>query len=314
MIKIQKYQLEALAAPIVFLLLFIFNCIFTPNFANLNVVWNLFMQSAAVILIGLGMTTIISGGGIDISIGSIMAVCAMVFAGVLNSTGSLLFSFLVALGIAVICGVINGLVISRFKIQPMIATMAMMYILRSVAKVISNGGTVPFSHALLNQIGYERIAGVIPYHILIIFVAFLMFYLLLNKSCFGVYVEACGDNPNAAKSYGLRVVLYTTLTYVIGAIMAAFSGILESLMVSSVDPISLGNAYEMDAIAATVVGGTPISGGKANVIGTIFGALILQLITIMINMNNIQYEYTYIVKSCIIIIAVLAHNLKRAKR
>lgn len=78
-------------------------------------------------------------GGIDISIGSIMAVCAMVFAGVLNSTGSLLFSFLVALGIAVICGVINGLVISRFKIQPMIATMAMMYILRSVAKVISNG-------------------------------------------------------------------------------------------------------------------------------------------------------------------------------
>lgn len=222
MIKIQKYQLEALAAPIVFLLLFIFNCIFTPNFANLNVVWNLFMQSAAVILIGLGMTTIISGGGIDISIGSIMAVCAMVFAGVLNSTGSLLFSFLVALGIAVICGVINGLVISRFKIQPMIATMAMMYILRSVAKVISNGGTVPFSHALLNQIGYERIAGVIPYHILIIFVAFLMFYLLLNKSCFGVYVEACGDNPNAAKSSGLRVVLYTTLTYVIGAIMAAF--------------------------------------------------------------------------------------------
>lgn len=78
MIKIQKYQLETLAAPIVFLLLFIFNCIFTPNFANLNVVWNLFMQSAAVILIGLGMTTIISGGGIDISIGSIMAVCAMV--------------------------------------------------------------------------------------------------------------------------------------------------------------------------------------------------------------------------------------------
>ena len=75
-----------------------------------------------------------------------------------------------------------------------------------------------------------------------------------------------------------------------------------------------GNAYEMDAIAATVVGGTPISGGKANVIGTIFGALILQLITIMINMNNIQYEYTYIIKSCIIIIAVLAHNLKRAKR
>ena len=308
-----KWQFNTMVAPAVFLLLFFFNCVFTKNFASINTIWNLVMQTTAVLLISLGMTMVISGGGIDISIGSIMAITAMTFAKTINATDSVALALLLSFAVGVVCGLINGVVVARFHIQPMIATMAMMYILRSLSKVWSNGGTVSFNSSLSKWV-YYRIGGVLPIQVFIILAAGILFFILAYYTRFGVYVEACGNNLSAARSAGVRVIFYSIMTYVLCGVMAASAGILESLMVSSADPINLGEAYEMDAIAATVVGGTPIAGGKPNIVGTIFGAFTLQMITQMINMNNVQFEYTYVVKSVVIILAVLAHSIKNRRR
>ena len=299
-------------APIIFFLLFAVNCVTTKNFFSINTVWNLIMQSTANVFISIGVTIVISGGGIDIAIGSTMAICAIAFAFTLNATGSVVVAFLAAIVLGAGCGAISGVLIAKFKIQAMIATMAMMYILRSLSKVVTRGATISYYNAFLSKFAFYRIGG-IPIQVFIILVVTIAAYLLVNKTKFGVYVEACGDNYKASYTSGIRVVKCLTATYAICGVTAALAGIQESLLVSSSDPNNMGLAYEMDAIAATIVGGTAITGGKPNIIGTVFGAFTLKLITQMINMNNIQFEYSYIVKAVVIILAVLIRNINWKK-
>ena len=137
--------------------------------------------------------------------------------------------------------------------------------------------------------------------------------LVVRKTPFGIYIEACGDNLDAAKKSGIRVVFYTVTAYVICNLLTAMAGIFDAGSVSSADPMALGILMEMDAIAATVIGGTSITGGRPNFVGTVFGVFILQIITIMINMNNISEQWSYIITAAIIIAAVVFQNLKKMK-
>ncbi|MFR3753279.1 MAG: ABC transporter permease [Enterocloster sp.] len=134
-----------------------------------------------------------------------------------------------------------------------------------------------------------------------------------ENSFWYLQVEACGDNLDAAKKSGIRVVFYTVTAYVICNLLTAMAGIFDAGSVSSADPMALGILMEMDAIAATVIGGTSITGGRPNFVGTVFGVFILQIITIMINMNNISEQWSYIITAAIIIAAVVFQNLKKMK-
>lgn len=305
------YVLETWMAPVAFLIVFIFNCFFTPSFASWFTIRNIFTQSTSTVLIAIGMTMVISAGAIDISVGSGYCWNAMLFAVVLEATDSLFLAFTVAIVSAILIGLINGLNVSKFKIQPMIATMTIMYILRSLAKVLTGGRIVRIRNDFLEDFVFFKFFDVVPIHFAIILIPILIGLFLVKKTPFGIYIEACGDNALAARAAGIKVVKNLSLAYIICNVLAAFGGIFDSAAVSSADPMALGLGYEMDAIAATVIGGTPISGGRANIIGTVFGVFILRVIIIMINMNNIPEQWSYVVSAFVIIVAVVVQNLRK---
>ncbi len=313
MIKMNKIK-NILSTPLIFVLLFIFNCLFTNNFASWYTVKSIITQSTSLALVAVGATFVIAAGGIDISLGSGFAWNAVLFALVLQWTESLPVAMLAALCSAGLIGLINGINVVKFRIQPMIATMAMMYILRAFAKVITNGATVRIHSKWLKEFCYTSFFnGILPIHFFIIIIPLVVVMIIVKKAPFGLYIEACGDNLEAAKTAGIRVVFNTVIAYMICNVLTAIGGIFDAGSVSSADPMALGILVEMDAIAATVIGGTSITGGKPNFIGTIFGVFILQIITIMINMNNISEQWSYVVSAVIIIIAVVIQNIKKIR-
>lgn len=310
----KKSAFETWMAPIAFLLIVLVNCMFTPNFATWFTIRNIFSQSASTALIAIGMTLVIASGGIDISVGSGYCWNAVIFGMAYLSTGSLLLSLLAAMASAVLIGALNGMLVAKFRIQPMIATMTMMYILRSLSKVLTNGRVIRIRSEFLSDFVYLKFFnGIVPVQFILILIPVLLAVFLVKKTPFGLYIEACGDNMLAAKTAGVKVLKNTLAAYVICNVLAAMGGIFDAAMVSSVDSMAMGIGYEMDAIAATVIGGTPISGGKPNIVGSVFGVFILRVIIIMINMNNIPEQWSYVVSALVIIVAVFVQNLRQSR-
>lgn len=300
-------------ALFVFLLLFVYNSITTPNFFHGTTLINLVNQSTSLILVALGATLVIAAGCIDISLGSGFGWNAVIFGLALQLSGSLLIAFLAAIVSATIIGVINGTLVARFGIQAMIATMAMMYILRSLTRAITGCNIIRFGRTLFNDLLLNHIFGIIPFQFIMIVVATVFILVLVKKSKYGIYFEACGDNYLAAKTAGIRTVFYVILAYVLCNILTAFAGILDASVVNSADPMLLGLYFEFRAIAATVIGGTPITGGKPNVIGTVFGVFILKIVNMMIQMNNISAYWSYVITALIIIGAIIIQNVKKIR-
>lgn len=292
-------------AVIIFFLLFLYNCITTKNFVRFITIQNMFIQSFPIILISFGMTLVIATGNIDISVGSGMALAAVMFALVVNEGGSFFTALLVALIVGCFFGWFCGVLVAKFQIQSMIITMAMLYMLRGIAKGISGGALVSYKNERIAELSYYKVAGVIPIHLIIVMIIFVVMYFVVEKTRYGVYVESVGDNPKASRISGINVNRILISVYVISGAMAVLAGVEQCIMVSLADSANVGLTKEFDAIAATVVGGTPMSGGKPNLVGTFFAALLLQLINMMVNMNNIYYALAYIIKAVLIIAAVL---------
>ncbi len=290
--------------------LILFNCAFTGNFISSITIWNLVIQSTTVMFLALGMTTVIATGGIDISVGSVMALSAMIAAKLIFHKHILLGVFS-SLGAAAVCGFIVGTIIIRFRVQPMITTLAMMYALRGVAKLINNGTVMNYRNRPFSSLAYIRVWDAVPIQLFIIIVLVAVMYVLLRKTRFGFYVEAYGTNPRAARIAGVNTVAVVVCSYVICAVLAGCSGLMEAALVSGVDPANMGFTKEMDAIAATAVGGTLMTGGRPNVLGTVCGVFALQLVTMMVNMNNVPYSYSLVIKTLIIGIAVYVQNVRR---
>ena len=200
--------------------------------------------------------------------------------------------------------VIIGVVIAKFKVQSMIVTMAGMYILRGLSRVIANGSQISYNNRFVSGLSYYRVGGVIPLQAVIIVVLMILMYFGVSRMRYGVYLEASGDNQHAAHLSGINTVMVITVAYVICQTLASFAGVAKAVTVSSADGSGLGLGYEFDAIASVVVGGTPMSGGRPNILGTLFAGLLLQTIEIMVNMNGIYYAVAQIIKALIIMIAV----------
>lgn len=306
--------LKKYSTLIMLALMLLINVIFTPNFFKIGTLWNIVSQTCSIILTGMGMTVVIATGGIDISVGSVMALSGVVASMLIDDIG--VFPAIVAgICVCMISGAIAGFMIGKLKVQAMVVTLAMMMGVRGVAQLINDGKIYYINGVnseIYNSLGSLRIAGFIPIQVIPILAAIAITWFLMEKTIFGRHVQAVGDNPRSARLAGINTGKTLIMSYVYCAIFAAVAGVVTSAKTGAADANTLGNLAELDAIASVAVGGTSMAGGRARVLGTVIGALIMQLINITVNMNNITYEYAQILKAIIIVLAVYIQREKNS--
>jgi ribose ABC transporter, permease protein len=289
--------------------------IINSNFLTANNLLNLLLQVTSNALIAFGMTFVILTGGIDLSVGSILALSSALTAGLLGSGMPVTLAILISLILGCILGMINGLLISYGKLAPFIVTLATMTIFRGATLVYTNGNPITkgLSDTFLFQfLGQGYIVG-IPFPVIIMFIVFIVLYVLLHKTAFGKSVYAIGGNEKAAYISGVKLNKVKIIIYSISGIMASISGLIITSRLSSAQPTA-GASYEMDAIAAVVLGGTSLSGGKGRILGTLIGALIIGVLNNGLNIIGVSAFWQQVVKGVVILIAVLIDRFKVVKQ
>lgn len=280
----------------------------SPSFLTVNNILNVLRQTSINAIIAAGMTFVILTGGIDLSVGSILGFSGAVAAYTLASGQSIVIAVALALVVGTGIGFINGVVISKGKLQPFIATLASMTILRGATLVFTDGKpiTIGSEGAALTfgKIGGGSILG-IPTPALIMIAVFIVCYYILNQTKVGRYTYALGGNEEATKLSGLDTDKIKIFAYTVSGILAAVAGVIITSRLFSAQP-NAGNGYELDAIAAVVLGGTSLSGGKGKITGTIIGALIIGILSNALNLLDVSSYFQMIAKGIVILIAVLA--------
>ena len=301
----------ALAALI---LLVVINSIFTPNFATLSNLWNILQLVSTTVLVAIGMTMVIATRGIDLSVGSVMAIASAVAATFLDRGVGL--AVLLALAIAFGVGAFNGALISFFRIQPIIVTLALLITGRGAAQVLSNGQLIPFSNPTFEWLG-RGLIGPVPIQVLIMLAVAAAAIFVIRATSFGRYVVAVGGNEAAARLSGVKVHQTKIIVYALSGLLAELAGLIETARLGASDATKVGLYIELDAIAAVVVGGTPLTGGRVTIVGTLIGALIMQVITTSFNMGPaglepLPFSWGLVLKAAIILIAVYIQRPKVA--
>jgi ribose transport system permease protein len=285
-----------------FIFLFILLSIFTNSFFNISNIVNVLRQVSIMAILGFGMTMVIISGGIDLSVGSIFALSAVVMASIVKE-GKVLLGIIVGLLIGAIMGLFNGIVISKGKIQPFIVTLATMTIGRSLTLAYTQGIPISLFPNSFRFIGRGDVFG-IPVPVIIMFGVFFLVLYILKKTKLGLYIYSIGGNEEATKLSGVNVDRYKIIVYTISGIFSAVSAMILTARLNSAQP-TFGQGYELDAIATVVLGGASLSGGSGEVLGTLFGALLLGTINNGMNLMNISPFYQDLVKGAIILLAVL---------
>ena len=309
-----KYMSE-LTTVIALIILMAVITIINSNFLTANTLLNLLLQVTSNALIAFGMTFVILTGGIDLSVGSILALSSALTAGLLGSGMPVTLAILISLILGCILGMMNGLLISYGKLAPFIVTLATMTIFRGATLVYTNGNPITkgLSDTFLFQfLGQGYIVG-IPFPVIIMFIVFIVLYVLLHKTAFVKYVYAIGGNEKAAYISGVKLNKVKIIIYSISGIMASISGLIITSRLSSAQPTA-GASYEMDAIAAVVLGGTSLSGGKGRILGTLIGALIIGVLNNGLNIIGVSAFWQQVVKGVVILIAVLIDRFKVVKQ
>lgn len=309
-----KYMSE-LTTVIALIILMAVITIINSNFLTANNLLNLLLQVTSNALIAFGMTFVILTGGIDLSVGSILALSSALTAGLLGSGMTVTLAILISLILGCILGMMNGLLISYGKLAPFIVTLATMTIFRGATLVYTNGNPITkgLSDTFLFQfLGQGYIVG-IPFPVIIMFIVFIVLYVLLHKTAFGKSVYAIGGNEKAAYISGVKLNKVKIIIYSISGMMASISGLIITSRLSSAQPTA-GASYEMDAVAAVVLGGTSLSGGKGRILGTLIGALIIGVLNNGLNIIGVSAFWQQVVKGVVILIAVLIDRFKVVKQ
>jgi simple sugar transport system permease protein/ribose transport system permease protein len=299
-------------ALIALVALFLFNAIFTDGFLSMQSMRVNLSQVATIVIVGVGMTLVIATGGIDLSVGSLMAISGAIAPLVfLSDRGPLdigwigtTLAFIVAPAAAAAFGLFNGTLVARFGIQPIIATLVLFIAGRGIAQVMTNGSLQTFHNAEFQYIGLGRILG-IPFQAILALVIVLVAWWVVRSTALGRYLLATGGNEPAARLAGVPVRSVKTAVYVISGVLAGIAGLIVIAINSSSDANLVGMDMELNAIAAVAVGGTPLTGGRADVIGTMIGALILQLIRTTLLSHDIADAVARVVTAAAIVLAVL---------
>ena len=277
-------------------------------FTNQNI-GNLFRQIVTNGLISLGQLVVIVTGGIDLSVGAIVALAGIMVSG-FQAYMPLPVAILIVLVVGAFCGAINGFLISRFKLQPFIVTLATVEAIRGFVYVYHETAITP-SNPMFGLIFGTEVLGPLTSSVLIMLVAYPIFWLFLNRTTSGRAIFAIGGNDEAVRLAGINVRGHIVLAYLISGVCAALAGVLLAARLGISQP-SMGSGFELDAIAACVIGGAALgAGGGGSVVGTFGGVLILGLINNLLNLFNVQSYYQQIIKGLIILFAVLARRRER---
>lgn len=304
-------MLVALAA------LLVLNVAITPNFLNMQTLAVNASQVATIAIVAVGMTLVIASGGIDLSVGSVMAVAGalapMIFLSgwaVANPGLGLVASIVLPLLAAAACGLFNGVLIAHLGVQPIIATLIFFISGRGIAQVLTNGQLQTFTNPDFTWLGTGRILG-LPVQGWIALALTVVIALVVRRTIYGRYLLSVGGNERASVLAGAPVARVKIATYVIAATLAGLAGLIVVAQNSASDAARIGQLMELDAIAAAVVGGAALSGGRAPILGTLLGAIFIQLMGYTLIANGISDEMTLIVTAGIIAVAVW---LQRGRR
>ena len=283
----------------------------SPVFLSVDNIFDIVLQSSINAIIALGMTFVITTGGIDLSVGAVWAFTGVI-TGMLLRTG---ITFVVAVPVGIlagaICGLISGLLITKGRIQPFIATLATMSVFRGITLIITRGYTVYTFPRAFQYLGAGRLGGVIPIPVIILAVVFVLSLYLFEQTTFGRYLVSIGNNREAARLCGIGVDRITTWSYVYCGILSAIGGgIIATARLNAAEPIA-GSGSEVLAIAAVVIGGTSMAGGETKIKLTIVGALLLGTVNNGLTLLNVPTYYQMTVIGLIIILAMLGESLSR---
>jgi ribose transport system permease protein len=284
----------------------------SPFFLTTSNLLNVMEQTAINAVIAVGMTFVILSAGIDLSVGSITALAGVVLANRLQAGWPLPAAIAAGLLTGAVCGLLSGLLITRGKLPPFIATLGMMSVARGAALVFTDGRPISGFDESLRWLSTGRIVG-IPVPILLTIVLYGVAIVLLNRTRFGRYVYAIGGNEEATRLSGVAVHFHKTLVYVLSGVAAALASVLLTARLNSAQPIA-GMMYELDAIAAVVIGGTSLTGGLGTLGGTLIGALTMGVLRNGLNLLGISSFLQQIVIGFVIIAAVLVDSLVKSKR
>lgn len=303
--KTKMKENQNLGTILALIILMVFVSILNPTFLQANNLMNLMRQLIINGFIALGMTFVILTGGIDLSVGSTLALTSAIFAGLLQNGMNTGLAILVAVGLGLILGLINGILITKGKLAPFIVTLATMTIFRGLTLVYTDGRPIagPKDNFAFKFLGKGQIFG-IPFQVILFILAFLCLWIILNKTFLGRKIYAVGGNEKASYISGINIDKVKIWVYVISSLMAVLSGLVLTSRLNSAQPTA-GAAYEMDAIAAVVLGGTSMTGGSGSLTGTLIGILILGVLNNGLNLLGVSSFYQQIVKGIVILIAVL---------
>jgi ribose transport system permease protein len=255
-------------------------------------------------ILALALTTVILTGGIDISVGSTLAFSGAAAAWLLRAGHSTILAVFVALVIGLAIGTLNGIFISRWNLQPMIVTLATMSIFRGTTYLLTTGSPISVSNPAFKMIGGGKLFGTIQVPIIILLVLAVIMHYILNNTPFGRHIYSIGGNEEAAYLSGVNTKNVKAAAYAISGLLASVVGIIMTSRLSSAQPLA-GQSYEMDAIAAAVIGGTSLRGGQGKVVFSIVGALIIGMLNNILTLLDVSTYYQTVIKGIVILIAVM---------
>ena len=304
--------LQKLGPLLGFIILVAIVSILNPSFLEPLNLLNLLRQVAINALIAFGMTFVILTGGIDLSVGSILALSSALIAGMIVSGIDPILAILIGCILGAVMGAINGLLITKGKMAPFIATLATMTIFRGLTLVYTDGNPITGlgENYAFQLFGRGYFLG-IPVPAITMIIAFAVLWVILHKTSFGRKTYAIGGNEKAALISGIKVPRVKVMIYALAGLLSALAGAILTSRLNSAQPTA-GTSYELDAIAAVVLGGTSLSGGRGLIVGTLIGALIIGTLNNGLNLLGVSSFFQMVVKGVVILVAVLIDRKKSA--
>lgn len=302
------YPWLSAAVPLVVLMIVL--PIANPRFLTVSNLTGVLVQAAVYVIMALGMSFVLMTGGIDLSQGSLLALVGVVAAYIVGHQGSIILAIIVSLLVGALVGLANGTIISCLKIPPFIMTLSTMYLCRGLTLVITQASPITISDKNFRWIGSGSVAG-IPVPVIIFIIAAVVGQFILSYTATGRYILAVGSNREAARLSGIKTRWNECKVYIISGIMVSIAGIVYVARLGAAQA-NVGQSYEMEAVAASVLGGTSVLGGEGGIIGTVLGAIVVAIIRNAIVLLEISTYYQQMITGAVILLAVIVDVQRKA--
>ena len=292
-----------------------FDFLYIPGFFSISVrdgnlygsVIDILENAAPVLLLSIGMTLVIATGGVDLSVGSVMAICAAVAARLVAAGHPAALAFAAALAVGLAAGAWNGALVALLGIQPIVATLILMVAGRGIAHLVTNDQIITFTDPAYAFLGSGYFLG-LPFSLTVVAVVLTATALLVRKTALGLFIEAVGGNASASRYAGVNATAVKWMVYVFGGACACAAGLITAADIYAADPVNNGLFLELDAILAVVIGGTALTGGRFSLPGSIIGALVIQTLTTTILTYGVAPEKTLVVRAAVVILVCLLQS------